>query len=91
MTSPVTPLRKDMLGVGIKVRDGFGKFLGGFAKALRGAERKAERKAERGGGRSPAVSEEEEALYEAMGWNSADEENAGAVAREKLMEAVNKR
>jgi hypothetical protein len=88
MSLPVTPLRKDMLGVEIKVKESFGKFLGGFAKRLRGAEREAEDEVQRGGGRPPASSEEEEALYEAMGWNSADEDNAGAVAREKLSEAI---
>jgi hypothetical protein len=75
-----------MLGVGIKVKDSFGKFLGGFARVLRGKGEDLQRES-RGGGLPAPASEEEEALYAAMGWDDASG-NAAEVAAGKVADAV---
>ena len=76
-----------MIGVAIKVKEGFGRFLGGLGKRLLQAGREAgeeistiERPAPR--------DEAEEALWQAMGWADPEGEDSGKVVGRKWQEVI---
>jgi hypothetical protein len=83
----VTPLRKGVIGLGIRVRGGFERFLSGVGRAFR---RKGEEAGQEIGEleRPAPKTEAEEALHQAMGWADDEVEDAMAVSRRKVREAL---
>lgn len=83
----MTPLRKGMLELRVKMKDSFGSWLGGLGRALGVKGREASREAsaiERPAPRDEA----EEALWQAMGWDEPQGEDAGKVAARAVEEVL---
>ena len=83
----MTPLRKGMFGVGLKLKETLGRRLDGLWQAFGRKSREAEAEISRKARPAP-LTEAEEELRAAMGWDDQEGESAVAVAARKAKEAL---
>ncbi len=83
----MTPLRKGMIGISVRVKEGLGSWLGGLGRVFSAKGREAAAEIGRKERPEPRT-EAEEALWQAMGWDEPDGEAAVDVAVGKAAEVL---
>lgn len=80
-------MRKGMIGISVKVKDGLGRWLGGLGRVFSAKGREAALEIGRKERPEPRT-EAEKALWQAMGWDEPEDESAAEVAVSKAAEIL---